>query len=94
VQSECFTLPQIYKCDMVLLAMGFLGPEKAILTELEIDQDARSNVSTPRGRYVTNIPRVYAAGDCRRGEYSFISIRCLSEESFKEDYECNIFVIV
>lgn len=52
---------------MVLLAMGFLGPEKHIISELEIEQDARSNISTPRGRYITNIPRVYSAGDCRRG---------------------------
>jgi glutamate synthase (NADPH/NADH) len=48
--------------------MGFLGPEKAIITELELDQDARSNISTATGRYATSVPRVFAAGDCRRGQ--------------------------
>ncbi|ODN06304.1 Glutamate synthase [NADH], amyloplastic [Orchesella cincta] len=67
-QEEVAGSEQIYKCDMVLLAMGFLGPEKQIITELEIEQDARSNISTSRGRYNTNIPRVFAAGDCRRGQ--------------------------
>jgi len=59
---------QIYKCDLVLLAMGFLGPEKAIIAELELDQDARSNISTGKGKYSTSVPRVFAAGDCRRGQ--------------------------
>ena len=53
---------------MVLLAMGFLGPEKAIIQELELEQDARSNISTPKGRYSTSVPRVFASGDCRRGQ--------------------------
>lgn len=60
---------QIFKCDMVMLAMGFLGPEKAVIAELELDQDARSNICTPSGKYCTNIPRVFTAGDCRRGNF-------------------------
>ena len=43
--------------------MGFLGPEKAIISELEIEQDARSNISTAKGRYSTSVPRVFAAGN-------------------------------
>ncbi|XP_056015239.1 uncharacterized protein LOC125673905 isoform X2 [Ostrea edulis] len=56
------------KCDLVLLAMGFLGPEKKIVDELKAKLDPRGNLETPRNKYSTSIPRVYAAGDCRRGQ--------------------------
>ncbi|VDL61623.1 unnamed protein product [Hymenolepis diminuta] len=56
------------ECDMVLLAMGFLGPEKTILEELELEADARSNIKTDPGKYASSLARVYAAGDCRRGQ--------------------------
>lgn len=47
---------------MVLLAMGFLGPESYIIDQLELEKDNRSNVATPNGQYSTNVPRVFAAG--------------------------------
>ena len=53
---------KIYPCDLVLLAMGFLGPEKTIVEQLKLNQDPRSNIETPPGKYSTSIPRVYAAG--------------------------------
>eukprot|EP00108_Taenia_solium_P010576 TsM_000015400 transcript=TsM_000015400 gene=TsM_000015400 len=56
------------ECDMALLAMGFLGPEKSILEELNLEADVRSNVKTASGKFATSVPRVYAAGDCRRGQ--------------------------
>ncbi|XP_043275732.1 glutamate synthase [NADH] isoform X2 [Venturia canescens] len=59
---------KIYKADLVLLAMGFLGPEKYIATELDTKLDARGNYETPEGKYATSLPGVYAAGDCRRGQ--------------------------
>lgn len=59
---------QVIKCDLVLLAMGFLGPEKNVITPLDVELDGRGNVSTPPGKYATSIPRLYAAGDCRRGQ--------------------------
>ena len=59
---------ETYKCQMVLLAMGFLGPEKAIMEELELENDPRGNIKTPQGHYATNIDGVFAAGDCRRGQ--------------------------
>ena len=52
----------MFKCDIVLLAMGFLGPERYIINELELDQDPRSNIETPSGKYATNVPRVFVAG--------------------------------
>lgn len=59
---------KIYKCDLVLLAMGFLGPEKYISSELDLVLDPRSNYQTPSGFYHTSVPKVFAAGDCRRGQ--------------------------
>lgn len=59
---------KVYKCDLVLLAMGFLGPEKYIAEELQLKLDPRSNYETPNGQYCTSVPKVFAAGDCRRGQ--------------------------
>ncbi|EKV13028.1 Glutamate synthase Glt1, putative [Penicillium digitatum] len=58
---------QFFPADLVLLSMGFLGPEDRVLGE-EIELDPRKNIKTPPGHYSTNIPGVYAAGDCRRGQ--------------------------
>lgn len=49
-----------FKADLVLLAMGFLGPERAIANELNVTLDARSNFDTKD--YKTNINNVFAAG--------------------------------
>lgn len=58
---------QFFPADLVLLSMGFLGPEDRLLGD-EIERDARKNVKTPPGHYVSNLPGVFAAGDCRRGQ--------------------------
>ena len=57
---------QYFEADLVLLSMGFLGPEDRALAGIE--KDARKNVKTPPGQYCTNTPGVFAAGDCRRGQ--------------------------
>jgi glutamate synthase (NADPH/NADH) small chain len=54
--------------QLVLLAMGFLGPEQALLKEIGLETDARSNVKAEHEKYTTNIKGVFAAGDCRRGQ--------------------------
>lgn len=51
---------KVFKADLVLLAMGFLGPERAIGDQLELTLDARSNFSTKD--YRTNVKNVFAAG--------------------------------
>jgi glutamate synthase (NADPH/NADH) len=58
---------EFFDADLVLLSMGFLGPEARLLGE-EIEKDGRKNVKTPPGRYNTNVEGVFAAGDCRRGQ--------------------------
>ena len=54
-------------CDLVLLALGFLGPEpEGIITGLGLKLDARSNIATDN--YQSSVPNVFAAGDARRGQ--------------------------
>ena len=59
---------KVLPAQLVLLAMGFLGPEDYLLQSLGIDRDQRSNVNAQYGKYNTSIPGVFAAGDCRRGQ--------------------------
>jgi glutamate synthase (NADPH) small chain len=55
------------ECDLVLLALGFLGPEPdGIVSELGLKLDPRSNVSCEN--YMSSVPGVFAAGDTRRGQ--------------------------
>ena len=56
------------KADLVLLAMGFLGPEETLVKKLGLETDARSNVAAEDGKYETSIEGVFAAGDMRRGQ--------------------------
>lgn len=57
-----------YPAQLVLLAMGFLGPEETLLDSLEIARDERSNARAEYGKFATNRPGVFAAGDMRRGQ--------------------------
>ena len=57
-----------WKADLILLAMGFLGPENYINQEVDIDLDERSNFKADHNIHKTSHPKVFAAGDCRRGQ--------------------------
>ncbi len=54
--------------DLVLLAMGFTGPEQPLLVELGVRTDPRSNIDAEHGVFATSVKGVFAAGDCRRGQ--------------------------
>ncbi len=55
--------------DLVLLAMGFLGPtQNGLLEQLGVEKDARSNVKADTEKYQTSVAKVFAAGDMRRGQ--------------------------
>ncbi|KAG6707010.1 hypothetical protein I3842_06G010500 [Carya illinoinensis] len=56
------------EADLVLLAMGFLGPESIVAEKLGLKRDNRSNFKAEYGRFSTNVSGVFAAGDCRRGQ--------------------------
>lgn len=57
-----------WPCDLALLALGFTGPETTLADKLGIKKDARSNYKAEYGKYQTNIPNIFTAGDMRRGQ--------------------------
>jgi glutamate synthase (NADPH/NADH) small chain len=62
---------EIIKADLVLLAMGFVNPVATILDGFGVEKDARGNAKATTeltGGYATNVPKVFAAGDIRRGQ--------------------------
>jgi len=59
---------KFWEADLILLSMGFLGPEQYITKPLGLEVDARSNYKAAYGDFRTNHPKVFAAGDCRRGQ--------------------------
>jgi glutamate synthase (NADPH/NADH) small chain len=61
------TLQQL-DADLVLLAMGFVGPETYVSQALGVELDERSNYRAAHGDFQTSVPGVFAAGDCRRGQ--------------------------
>lgn len=56
-----------WEADLVLLALGFVGPEETIPAQLKLERDARSNVKAQFEVFKTNVEKVFAAGDMRRG---------------------------
>ena len=62
---------QTLKADLVLLAMGFISPVASVLDAFGIEKDNRGNAKAHTdftGGYATNVPKVFAAGDIRRGQ--------------------------
>ena len=59
---------KIWPCDLALLALGFTGPEKTLAEKLGIETDSRSNYKADYGKYQTNVPNIFTAGDMRRGQ--------------------------
>ena len=57
-----------WPCDLALLALGFTGPESTLADKLGIKTDARSNYEAAYGKYQTNVPNIFTAGDMRRGQ--------------------------
>ncbi len=57
-----------WPAQLVLLAMGFLGPEQPLLDQFGVERDASSNVWAEYDKYMTNVEGIFAAGDARRGQ--------------------------
>ena len=69
MQHECPAASSTLKADLVLLAMGFLGPRKqGMLEQSRVALDPRGNVLADTTDYRTSIDKVFAAGDMRRGQ--------------------------
>jgi glutamate synthase (NADPH/NADH) small chain len=59
---------KVWPAELVLLALGFLGPETTLLTQLGVELDELSNAKAEYGKFATNIMGVFSAGDMRRGQ--------------------------
>ncbi len=68
VPQEIAGTEKVWPAQLVLLAMGFTGPEDNLLDQLGVERDAMSNAKAEYGEFDTNIKGVFAAGDMRRGQ--------------------------
>lgn len=68
IPNEIPGTEKVWPAQLVLLALGFLGPEETLLDQLKIERDPSSNVKAPYGSFQTNVKNVFAAGDMRRGQ--------------------------
>ena len=59
---------RVIPAKLAFLALGFLGPEQALLKQAGLSTTKQSNISTPPGAYATAQRGIFAAGDCRRGQ--------------------------
>jgi glutamate synthase (NADPH/NADH) small chain len=59
---------QVLPAQLLLLALGFSGPENQLLDQLGVEKDPRSNARAEHGKYATSVPGIFAAGDMRRGQ--------------------------
>lgn len=59
---------KVYPAQLVLLAMGFMGPENTVLDQLGVEKDERSNAKAEYDKFATNVKGVFTAGDMRRGQ--------------------------
>jgi len=57
-----------WEAELIMLSMGFLGPESYTVESVGIELDERSNYKAEYGKFTTNVEGVFAAGDCRRGQ--------------------------
>ncbi len=68
VMKEVVGSEKIWEAELILLSMGFLGPEQYVSKVLGVETDERSNYKAQYDKFVTNVAGVFAAGDCRRGQ--------------------------
>ncbi|MEE8199135.1 MAG: FAD-dependent oxidoreductase, partial [Thermoplasmata archaeon] len=68
VPKEIPGTEKVWPAQLVLLAMGFLGPEDTLVDSLGLERDERSNAKAEHGKYATSVKGVFAAGDMRRGQ--------------------------
>ena len=68
IRDEIPGTEKVWPADLVLLAIGFSGPEQDLIKELEVETNSNSTVKAEYGKYMTNVDGVFAAGDMRRGQ--------------------------
>jgi len=68
VREEIPNTEKVWPADLVLLAIGFSGPEQGLIQQLEIETNKNSTVKAEYGKYQTNVEGIFSAGDMRRGQ--------------------------
>ncbi|WP_226672673.1 glutamate synthase subunit beta [Rossellomorea aquimaris] len=68
IRDEIQGTEKVWPADLVLLAIGFSGPEQDLIKELEVETNSNSTVKAEYGNYMTSVEGVFAAGDMRRGQ--------------------------
>ncbi|WP_075619594.1 glutamate synthase subunit beta [Paenisporosarcina indica] len=68
IRKEIPNTEKVWPADLVLLAIGFSGPEQGLLQQLEVETNSNSTVKAAYGNYQTNVDGVFSAGDMRRGQ--------------------------
>jgi glutamate synthase (NADPH) small chain len=68
IREELPGTEKVWPADLVLLAIGFSGPEQGLLKELEVETKSNTTVDAEYDTYTTNVEGVFAAGDMRRGQ--------------------------
>ena len=68
IRKEIPGTEKVWPAQLVLLAIGFSGPEQDFLQKMNVETDEYSNVKAEYGKYKTNIEGIFAAGDMRRGQ--------------------------
>jgi len=68
IYTEIPGTEQVWPADLVLIAVGFEGPEDRMIDQLGLERDRRTNVKAQYGKYATSVEGVFAAGDMRRGQ--------------------------
>lgn len=59
---------KLWPADLVVLSLGFLGPEQGVVKQMGLQTDKRSNIQANYAEHATSQPGIFAAGDCRRGQ--------------------------
>src|SRR5690606_35469477 len=68
IREEVPGREKVWKADLVLLDIGFSGPDQGLIQKLNVETEANSTVKAEYGKYTTNVEGVFAAGDMRRGQ--------------------------
>jgi len=68
IPQEIAGSEKVHPADIILLAMGFMGPESPLLEQFGIEKDPRSNIKAEYDKFATSKPGIFAAGDGRRGQ--------------------------
>jgi glutamate synthase (NADPH/NADH) small chain len=79
---------KVWPAQLVLIAMGFLGPVETIVQELSLTQDKRSNIAAAEGAYATSVPGVFAPATRGAGRVSSCgpSAKAATQPSVVSDY--------